>query len=199
MGELVEVLGFEVVVFAFSAPVVEALLDLGVLPGLGGQLGEGLALVELAEGVDGLEKGLEQAGIDGWLVAHDLLDAVIVDVGAGGEDGGRVVKGVDGPLDDVLEVDALHGAVEALALDLVVDDGVVGAVEGEPVADVVDDLADAAAGDSAVVGDVEMGAAVDLGELEDFEIAVGGRGEFRRTVSVVLGVLVMDRSPVKGV
>ena len=89
-----------------------------MLPGLGGQLGEGLALVELAEGVDGLEKGLEQAGIDGWLVALDLFDAAVVDVGAGGERGGRVVEAVDGPLDDVLEVDALQGAVEALALDL---------------------------------------------------------------------------------
>src|SRR5688572_26938933 len=105
---------------------------MGVLPGLGGQL-EGLALVELAEGVDGLKIGLEQSGIDGWLLALDLFYAVVVDVGAGGECEGSVVEGMDSPLNDVFEVDALQGAVEALALDLGIDHRVVGAVDGEPV------------------------------------------------------------------
>src|SRR5262245_16172683 len=83
----------------------------------------------------------------------------------------RQVEGQSGAEDDVFQAHALQVLSEALALQLGGELGVFARVIGEPVADDLDDLRDAATGEIADGGDALVREAEDFGHAEDFEVA----------------------------
>lgn len=165
-----------------GAPAAEEAVDGGeeVLLALGRWFWLGVvAIVELVEGFGGADEEADGGEVDVGLVAGGFFapDFGAVD-GAfafGGEGNGFGFHGGGGELDGAGEAELVRSAGELLAGDVVFDLGVDGvAAGGQPLADFLDDLRDAAVFKLEIDGDFVLRMSLDFDASIDAEIALAG-------------------------
>src|SRR5207244_8584933 len=125
--------------------------------------------VQPAQGFDGPQIRLEDLDVKRLLAIGRGLGAVRF-FGARAEL--QLAEGdlVAGRRDDVFQVHSLQMMDELLGLQLRGDIRVFARVLGEPLADVFDDLADAATADFKQLGELLVYEALDFGQAKDFEV-----------------------------